>query len=118
MRSEISGHHARGIDHEVAKQLPQKLPGAVVCRHQRAQPLAQILDAAHGFHRGERRLLRQAILQRLAVQRPDFLVRAFADAFVEALAALFAEPAALHHVLHDFGNAIQLARRVERRRLI
>ena len=111
-------HHARRIDREIAKQVPQKLAGGTVVRHQGAQSRSQVLDAADGFHSGEFHLPGGPVLQRFAVQRPDLLVGAFADALVETLPALFSQPAALHHLLHDFGNAIQLARRVERRGVV
>ncbi len=56
--------------------------------------------------------MRGVVFEGLAVERPDLFFGAFADAFVEALSALFAEPAAIHHLLHDVGDAVQFTRRI------
>ena len=85
-------------------------PDFVVERHQGFQAVGERLDFAHGFERSEARLVGGMIFERLAVERVDFAV--FADALVEALAALVAEPSALHHFGDERRELEPLAERI------
>ena len=67
---------------------------------------------------GNRTLLAGWYSSVLQVERADFLVLALAYALVEALAALFAQPAALHHLPHNLRDGVEFARRIIGRRLV
>ncbi len=91
-------HHVGCVTHVVAQQLPEEAPRFVIERDEGFQAIGQRLDFPHRFERGETRLSGRMILKRLAIERMDFAV--FPDAFVEALAGLIAQPAALNDLAH------------------
>ena len=112
------GNHLRRIEEEIAVKAPEELADAIRSGNQRAQALRQIFDNTHRFGGGELHLLRGMILERLAIDGVDLFLGAFADALVESLSALLAEPAALDHALHEIGDDEALARGIVRHKLV
>ena len=106
------GHALGRVEDQVAKQGPKELAGAARIADQRAQALSQVFDASDRFKRWEAGFARDVIFERVQVDRVDFLF--LADALVETLTGLFAEPAALHHLLEARRRKETLAPRIGR----
>jgi hypothetical protein len=79
-----------------ADQLPEEAAHFIVERHQSFQPRGERLDFAHGFERGETRLIGRMIFESPAIESVDLAIPA--DAFVKALPAFIAKPSALNHL--------------------
>ncbi len=96
------GHPFGGIEEQVAIQLPQERPDAVVSGHQRPQAQRQILDIFCRLRRGQLYLHCGMVFKGLQVDGVDLFF--LADTLVVALPCLFAQPTALRHFDVKFGH--------------
>ena len=109
-------HAACRIQTHFRKRAPQELLGFVTLLpfqygpDQRAQPLSCVLDGFAHFEGGESRFLPRAVFHGIHVEGQNFFFAFAFHLFVEALAGLVAEPAALGHFFHQRRDFVHFPR--------